>query len=267
LSACCQKYTYTDLFQKIYKADGDAHSWDWLAFVSPCVDVLRRLATSINRDLGSRQGNKHTIPDLDNDIHCLMASLTEHEVYVMKDGRVLDDDEMPVPDVLSAGAAALTHGTTSNPLQDFNTQFDQLRRRRQLLPVSDLTQYLSEPPQPLRSSPISEDHPAGTSAIIHAFASGALNPITVPGDNITVDHHPLPALVLSNPPDDEDEEEDQQPPDEDLFAESPTLTRLDSADVDLDMDDDWMLDPEPDSGSDYESEDEANIQRSGSESD
>ncbi|KAJ7826515.1 hypothetical protein B0H13DRAFT_2241113 [Mycena leptocephala] len=114
--------------KKIYKADGDAHSWDWLAFVSPCVDVLRRLATSINQDLGSRQGNKHTIPDLDNDIQSLMASLTEHEVYIHKE-------------VLSAGAAALTHGTASNPLQEFNTQFDQLRRRRELIPVSALTQY------------------------------------------------------------------------------------------------------------------------------
>ncbi|KAJ7826153.1 hypothetical protein B0H13DRAFT_1918256 [Mycena leptocephala] len=38
--------------KKIYKADSDAHSWDWLAFVSPCVDVLRCLVTSINQDLG-----------------------------------------------------------------------------------------------------------------------------------------------------------------------------------------------------------------------
>ncbi|KAJ6546558.1 hypothetical protein B0H10DRAFT_2329575 [Mycena sp. CBHHK59/15] len=129
--------------KKIYKADGDAHSWDWLlALVSPCVDVLRRLATSMNEDLGARQGNKHTIPNLDNDIQTLMASLQEHEVYVKKEGRVLDDDEMPAPDVLSAGAAALSHGTPSNPLQDFNAQFDQLRRRRDLLPVSALTQYL-----------------------------------------------------------------------------------------------------------------------------
>ncbi|KAJ6496923.1 hypothetical protein DFH09DRAFT_1103477 [Mycena vulgaris] len=167
---------------------------------------------------------------------------------------------MPAPDVLSAGAAALTHGTTSNPLQDFNAQFDQLRQRRGLIPVSELTQYLTEPPQPLRSTPILEGRPAGTAALFDAFASGdAPETITAAGDNLTVALNPLPALVLVNPPDDEDEE-DQQTPDEDLFADSPTLTRLDPADVDLDMDDDWMLDPEPDSGSDYGSEDEANIQ-------
>ncbi|KAJ7030141.1 hypothetical protein C8F04DRAFT_1211805 [Mycena alexandri] len=219
--------------KKIYKADGDAHSWDWLAFVSPCVDVLRRLATSMNNDLGSRQGNKHTIPDLDNDIHCLMASLTEHEVYIHKEGRVLDDDEMPAPDVLSAGAAALTHGTTTNPLQDFNALFDQLRQRRELIPVSELTQYLTELPRPM---------------------------ITAPGDNLTVavDSDPLPALILVNPPD-YDDEEDEPTPDEDLFADSPTLTRLDPEDVDLDMDEDWMLDPEPDSGSEYDSDDEADL--------
>ncbi|KAJ7727279.1 hypothetical protein DFH07DRAFT_757734 [Mycena maculata] len=251
--------------KKIYKADGDTHSWDWLAFVSPCVDILCRLATLINRNLGSRQGNKHTIPDLDKDIHSLMASLTEHEVYVKKDGRVLDDDEMSAPDVLSVGAAALTHGTTSNPLQDFNAQFDQLRQRRELIPVSDLTEYL---PQPLRSSPIliPEGCPAGTATLFDAFTSeNAPEMITAAGDNLTADLNPLPVLVPINLPDDEDEE-DEQTPDEDLFADSPTLTRLDSADVDLDMDDDWMLDPEPDSGSDYRSEDEANIQRSGSES-
>jgi hypothetical protein len=261
LSSRLPKIFSLTFLQRIYKADGDAHSWDWLAFVSPCVDVLRRLATSINGDLGARQGNKHTIPDLANDIECLMASLTEHEVYVKKEGRVLDDDELPVPDVLSAGAAALTHGTTSNPLQDFNAQFDQLRRRRELVPISDLTQYISEPPRQLGASTHAGDRTLGASAII----SHALETI-IPGDDLTLDHDQLPDLIPSNPPDDADDDE-QPEVDEDLFAESPTLTRLDSADVDLDMDDDWMLDPEPDSGSDYGSEDEANIQRSGSESD
>ncbi|KAJ7844988.1 hypothetical protein B0H13DRAFT_1541363, partial [Mycena leptocephala] len=131
--------------KKIYKADGDAHSWDWLALVSPTVHVLRQLATTMNEELGSRQGNKHTIPDINNDIEVLMASLQEHEVYVKKEGRVLDDDELPVPDVLSVGKAALAHGTTTNPIQEFNAQFAQLRRRRQLLPVSALMQYLSGP--------------------------------------------------------------------------------------------------------------------------
>ncbi|KAJ7844627.1 hypothetical protein B0H14DRAFT_2585142 [Mycena olivaceomarginata] len=40
-----------------------------------------------------------------------MASLDEHDVYVEKEGRVLDDDEKPVPDVISVGMAALTHAS------------------------------------------------------------------------------------------------------------------------------------------------------------
>ncbi|KAJ7844211.1 hypothetical protein B0H14DRAFT_3139397 [Mycena olivaceomarginata] len=50
--------------KKIYKADGDGHSWDWLALISPCVDILRQLATKINTDLGARQGSKHASPSL-----------------------------------------------------------------------------------------------------------------------------------------------------------------------------------------------------------
>ncbi|KAJ6455499.1 hypothetical protein DFH09DRAFT_1384541, partial [Mycena vulgaris] len=242
--------------KRIYKADGDGHSWDWLALVSPCVDVLRRLATSMNRDLGSRQGNKHTIPDLDNDIQCLMASLTEHEVYIKKEGRVLDDDEMPVPDVLSAGAAALTHGTTSNPLQDFNAQFDRLRERRALLPVAALTQYLPE------NTPAAPETSAA--ALVEMFASETgPEPVPIPtmaGDQLTAStqQHDLPELVP--PSDSEDESEGGMDEDEDLFAQSPTLTREDEADVDLDMDDDWLLDADSGSGSDYESEEEADVE-------
>jgi hypothetical protein len=88
--------------------------------------------------------------------------------------------------------------------------------------------------------------------------------ITIPSDGLTLDHDQLPGFVPSNPPDGADDNE-QPEVDEDLFAGSPTFTHLDSVDVDLNMDD-WMLDPEPDSGRDYGSEDEANIQRSGSES-
>ncbi|KAJ7901536.1 hypothetical protein B0H13DRAFT_2234103 [Mycena leptocephala] len=94
--------------KKIYKADGAGHSWDWMSLISPCVDILRQLATKINVDLGARQGSKHATPDLEEDIDALMDSLTEHEVYVEKEGRVLDDDEKPAPDVLSVGMAALT---------------------------------------------------------------------------------------------------------------------------------------------------------------
>ena len=79
--------------QKIYKADGDAHSWDWLALVSPCIDVLHRLSMKLNVELGSRQGSKHSVPDLQKDINALMNVLKEHEVYNMKLGRGLDAND------------------------------------------------------------------------------------------------------------------------------------------------------------------------------
>ena len=113
--------------QRIYKADGDAHSWEWLAMVSPCVDVLRNLANHINTDLGARQGKKHASPDTKKDIDILMASLSKLEVYVEKEGRTLDPDEMPVPDAVSVGLAELAHGSALRKRRCFGTPPDRLR--------------------------------------------------------------------------------------------------------------------------------------------
>ncbi|KAH9829307.1 uncharacterized protein C8Q71DRAFT_718418 [Rhodofomes roseus] len=63
----------------IYKAHGPAASWEWLAMISPCIDILRRLATEINTTPGAKQGTKHTTPNLDRDIAYLMASLRRYE--------------------------------------------------------------------------------------------------------------------------------------------------------------------------------------------
>ncbi|KAJ7191551.1 hypothetical protein GGX14DRAFT_600299 [Mycena pura] len=133
--------------KKVYKADGDGHSWDWLALISPCVDILRGLATRMHKDLGARQGSRHTIPKLDKDIAVLMDSLDEHDVYTLQEGRVLDDDEKPVPDILSAGMAALTHGSSISPLSEFNQQFAILRERRRLTPIADLLPLLEQTAQ------------------------------------------------------------------------------------------------------------------------
>ncbi|THH13425.1 hypothetical protein EUX98_g9728, partial [Antrodiella citrinella] len=61
--------------KRIYKAHGSNASWEWLAKVSPCINILRRLATHINQDIGSRQGSKHHAPDLTVDICVLKESL------------------------------------------------------------------------------------------------------------------------------------------------------------------------------------------------
>ncbi|KAI0723617.1 hypothetical protein C8Q76DRAFT_767461 [Earliella scabrosa] len=61
--------------KNIYKAHGSNASWEWLAKVSPAIDILRRLSAQINGTLGSRQGAKHTSPDLERDINELIDAL------------------------------------------------------------------------------------------------------------------------------------------------------------------------------------------------
>ncbi|KAJ7466949.1 hypothetical protein FB451DRAFT_1401804 [Mycena latifolia] len=226
--------------KKIYKADGDGHSWDWLSLISPCVDILRQLATKINTDLGARQGSKHASPDLQEDIAVLMDSLSEHEVYVEKDGRVLDDDEQPAPDTLSVGLAALTHGSSTTPLDDFNQQFEILRQRRGLTAVHDLLGLIntsgSAPPAPTPS------------------ASTSIPATESPMDDED-DYADLPDLQEPDPDSDDDAAGGEY--EEDLFADSPTLTRADEGDVEFDMDDvpEWYLDDGDRSDSDSDSDD------------
>jgi hypothetical protein len=217
------------MLQKIYKADGAGHSCDWLSLISPCVDVLRQLATKINVDLGASQGSKHATPDLEEDINALMDSLAEHEVYVEKEGRVLDDDEKPAPDVLSVGMAALTHGSSTTPISEFNQQFEIMRERRGLTPISDFLALIN----------VSGD------AVSTSVMTATVTSTNASAESDIVDSD-LPPLVAPNDSDDEPEDDDPEPvdEDEDLFAESPTLTRFDEGDVELDMDDvpEWYLD-------------------------
>jgi hypothetical protein len=70
-----------------------------------------------------------------------MQNLKDLEVYTYQEGRVLDRDEKPVPDVVSDGAAALMHRTTTTPLAEFNTQCENARARRRMKPISELSVY------------------------------------------------------------------------------------------------------------------------------
>ncbi|KAH9165160.1 hypothetical protein EDB89DRAFT_1858634, partial [Lactarius sanguifluus] len=102
-----------------YQAHGSGASWEWLATISPCIEVLRRLATEVNNTLGSKQGNRHASADLTKDIKILMDSLEQNNVYKEVLGRTLGDDESPAPDVMDEGYSALTWGAKS-PLRQFN---------------------------------------------------------------------------------------------------------------------------------------------------
>jgi hypothetical protein len=123
--------------KRVYKAEGGGHSWDWLALVSPCVEVLRKLSKKINHEFGTEQGSKHTIPDLRKDIIRLMNVLKEHDVYEVIPGRAVDVQDRAAPDVMSVGIAQLSHGNSSNPISDFNQQFERMRERRKLTPIMD----------------------------------------------------------------------------------------------------------------------------------
>ena len=100
------------------------------------------LASHINADLGSKQGKKHLIPDLLKDVDALMESLKSHRVYDIVEGHMFNIDEKSAPDVVSVRLAAVSHGTSSTLLGEFNNQYDHICECRRMTPVSELIQQL-----------------------------------------------------------------------------------------------------------------------------
>ncbi|KAI0309709.1 hypothetical protein OF83DRAFT_1088874 [Amylostereum chailletii] len=227
--------------ERVYKADGDAHSWDWLAMIAPCIEVLRHLARSIHAELGSYQGDKHTSPDLRRDVDRLMTSLDIHNVYRLQNGRQFDSDEQPAPDIIAVGAAALTHGTSTNPLADFNAQCELARERRRLKPVTELLELL-KPDHPLRAalfgspenntrdhaSPVASHEAVTVEPVIEASATPVVSPPRV--DELLVVTEDGNWEDLS---DGESMTSEEQDSDEEVEA---TLPRTTADDVALDMD-------------------------------
>ncbi|KAJ7170916.1 hypothetical protein C8R43DRAFT_1120643 [Mycena crocata] len=129
----------------------------------------------------------------------------------------------------------LDDGTT--PLDEFNEQFEVLRARRGLTPVYELLGLINTAG---RSSPIVADAATSESAVS--------DPAALDDED---DYSDMPDL---EPPASDDEDAVGEDYDEDLFAESPTLTRLDEGDVEFDMDDvpEWYLDDSDSSDSDSE---------------
>ncbi|KAF4610292.1 hypothetical protein D9613_010674 [Agrocybe pediades] len=134
--------------KSFYKAHGSNASWDWLKLISPCVDVLRELARNFHGMLGADQGTRHAEPQLAKDIESLMKYISEHDVYKIRKGRTLDDDEPPAKDVITAGFHSLTMGA-KNPLSEYNDAFARLQRRRRMKSVAEMKKNLNvnvEPP-------------------------------------------------------------------------------------------------------------------------
>ena len=90
-------------------------SWEWLESIAPCVDVLWQLSKNFNDILGADQGTRHAPADLTEDIATLMESLDENDVYRVQKGRVLDEDDEAVKDVIMVGLQNLIEGN-KNPL-------------------------------------------------------------------------------------------------------------------------------------------------------
>ncbi|KAH9028546.1 hypothetical protein EDB84DRAFT_1606274 [Lactarius hengduanensis] len=130
-------------------------SWEWLATISPCIEILRRLATEVNSTLGSKQGNRHASADLTKDIKILMDSLKQNDIYEEVLGRTLGDDESPAPDVIGEGYTALTWGAKS-PLRQFNHLVSTLQRRCGIQPLAGTT-LPAQPQETLSECPLSED--------------------------------------------------------------------------------------------------------------
>jgi len=118
--------TYGRHLKRIYKAERGSHSWDWLALVSPCVEILRKLSTKIKRELVTDQGSKHITTNLQKDISILMKVLKEHDVYEVIPGCIVDARDCAVQDVISVGLAQLSRGNSTNPITVFNEEFNRL---------------------------------------------------------------------------------------------------------------------------------------------
>lgn len=102
--------------------------------MSPCISLLRQLATQVNSTLGARLGTKHQPPELKRDLETLSSSMRERGVFRMQPGRELQgvrDGE--VPNVVTAGFNQLL-----KPLEEYNETFRQLQCRRRGTPIADI---------------------------------------------------------------------------------------------------------------------------------
>ncbi|PPQ84998.1 hypothetical protein CVT26_007521 [Gymnopilus dilepis] len=208
--------------KRVYNAEGGSHSWDWLALVSPAVNILRKLSTKINNELGAKQGSKHKIPDLQKDIAILMAILKEHAFYTIEYGHVVDVRDRAVPDVIANSMNSLNTCENGENLPPSST--------RKLSPAGEDDQMplvLSEPSTESQASNVGTNSPAEEEE-----DSEESNSADASQDDLD------PDLLL-----------------ESQLIASPTLERLDEDDVALDMDD-WVLDGESDEDITDDSEEE-----------
>ncbi|EPQ54726.1 hypothetical protein GLOTRDRAFT_106364 [Gloeophyllum trabeum ATCC 11539] len=223
--------------KNVYKAHGSAASWEWLEMMSPCVDVLRHLTNKMKLLLSLDQGVKHAEANLKNDISLLMASLADHEVYAVKNGRILGEDDGPIKDIATVGLENLMNG--KSPLDEFNKAFLRLQARQRISPIT------GEPP-----SNVGTQDDAGA-----ADGGAASMPRSMSADELCNGTHDSGVNEVSDgEPDIDADAESWYPVDNIEDLDGPTLTRLSTEDVELDMDGDSQSREEE--VKDHDSEDE-----------
>ena len=114
--------------------------------ISPCIALLRKLATQINNSLGSQLGSKHHSPDLTKDYETIRNRLREYNILTPELGRVIylhDPSKGEVPNVVNVGLRLLR-----GPLHDYNKAFQQLQRQRRLTPLANSSWPTDAPTSP-----------------------------------------------------------------------------------------------------------------------
>lgn len=197
------------------------------------------------------------------------------DVYIIKKGRVLDDDDPPVKDVIAVGLQQLTHGKT-NPLKQYNKEFARLQARRRLIPVvpvvteDEVTERREAETAPAgATTPSTVLDPAEESVVTATSADPCLTSMEAHSQEVQdnselcntpdpeSEPEPEPGESSSDSEGSEEEEEEEKSELERLLEEidggneDQSLPRESSYDVSLDMDGDQenddIDDVEPDS--------------------
>lgn len=164
-----------------------------------------------------------------------MKSLSAHEVYTFKAGRKIDEDDEPVPDVITEGAAALITGGSTSPLASFNAAFNGLRQRMSVPVVTGRPQKgdlaTPKPQQPIPSATVATE-PLTTTMV--SQSTGIQSPADANG--------------LASRQDEDVESEQQNDPEAD-DPEDDELTLDCAEDVALEMDlEDTLVEEDADEG-------------------
>ncbi|KAJ7050632.1 hypothetical protein C8F01DRAFT_1067474 [Mycena amicta] len=208
--------------KNFYRAHGSNASWDWLEMLAPCVVVLRDLTRSLNGLLGARLGKKHKSPDHSKDLAALMNRLEQHDVYIVKRGRVIDpDDGGPVTDIIGAGLTALTDVAT-NPIDEYNTAFRLLQTRCRLPVLVPLSQETSPTPSDTPSTRSDDDNDMAATG-----SSNQMSAMDLDADSQEAEEHA---------PEPEEVDEDEEPEPETLALDTEEDVALDMDDMGVDSD-------------------------------